>query len=201
MSTDPQPRGVIERENVYARRVEAVLFAAAEPLSPADIRSYAGDGDLGAALDRLARDYAARGVNLVERGGRWHFQTAPDCAHLLATTRDIPRRLSRAALETLAIIAYHEPVTRAGIEEIRGVQVSGGTLDTLMETGWIRPAGRKESPGRPLQYATTADFLAHFGLASRRDLPGLADLRAAGLLEAGSPHDSPAALAPAPDCA
>jgi segregation and condensation protein B len=183
----------------YWRRVEAVLFAAAEPLSPADIRSYAGDGDLGAALDALESHYAARGVQLVQRGGRWHFQTAPDCAHLLAATRDLPRKLSRAALETLAIIAYHEPVTRAGIEEIRGVQVSAGTLDTLMEAGWVRPAGRRETPGRPLQYATTADFLAHFGLESRRDLPGLADLKAAGLLEAESPEEEPAALAPAPD--
>lgn len=172
----------------YTRRVEAVLFAAAEPLSPADIRSYAGEGDLGAAIEQLVADYGPRGINLVQRGGRWHFQTAPDCAAILERARDSPRKLSRAALETLAIIAYHEPATRAEIEDIRGVQVSAGTVDTLMEAGWVRPSGRRETPGRPLQYATTPEFLAHFGLSGRRDLPGLAELKAAGLLE---PHVSP----------
>ena len=169
--------------DAYVRRVEAVLFAAAEPLAPADIRAHAGEGDLGAALARLEADYASRGVNLVSRGGRWHFQTAPDCAAVLTAVREAPRKLNRAALETLAIIAYHEPATRAEIEDIRGVQISRGTLDTLLEADLIRPAGRRETPGRPLQYATTPAFLAHFGLASRRDLPGLAELRAAGLLE------------------
>ena len=111
------------------------------------------------------------------------FQTAADLSHILRRERDEPRKLSRAALETLAIVAYHEPATRAQIEEIRGVGISRGTLDVLMETGWVRPAGRRESPGRPLQYATTAAFLADFGLESRRDLPGLADLKAAGLLD------------------
>ena len=167
----------------YTRRVEAVIFAAAEPLSPADIRTYAGEGDLGAALERLAADYALRGINLVQRGGRWLFQTAPDCASVLERAREVPRKLGRAALETLAIIAYHEPVTRADIEEIRGVQTARGTLDSLMETGFVRPAGRRETPGRPMQYATTPAFLAHFGLETRRDLPGLAELKAAGLLE------------------
>ena len=171
----------------YTRRVEAVLFAAAEPLSPADIRSYAGDGDLGAAIEQLVADYAPRGINLVRRGDRWHFQTAPDCAAVLERAREVPRKLSRAALETLAIIAYHEATTRAEIEEIRGVSVSSGTIDALMEAGWVRPAGRRESPGRPMQYATTADFLAHFGLATLRDLPGLAELKAAGLLEPFAP--------------
>jgi segregation and condensation protein B len=181
MSTDAEPP--VDDADAYARRVEAVLFAAAEPLAPADIRAYAGEGDLGAALDRLVADYALRGVNLVSRGGRWHFQTAPDCAAVLTQVREAPRKLSRAALETLAIIAYHEPATRAEIEDIRGVQISRGTLDTLMEAGLVRPAGRRETAGRPLQYATTAAFLAHFGLETRRDLPGLAELKAAGLLE------------------
>jgi segregation and condensation protein B len=167
----------------FARAVEAVLFAASEPLSPSDIASYAGEGDVGGALQRLCADYADRGVRLVERGGRWHFETAPDLAHLLRRTREEPRRLSRAAVETLSIIAYHEPVSRAEIEAIRGVQTAKGTLDVLMDAGWVRPAGRRESPGRPLLYATTAEFLVHFGLASRRDLPGLEDLRAAGLLD------------------
>ncbi|GAA4022636.1 SMC-Scp complex subunit ScpB [Sphingomonas swuensis] len=167
----------------FTRAVEAVLFAAAEPLAPDDIAAHAGEGDVAAALETLARHYDGRGVRLVERGGRWHFQTAPDLAHLLRRTREEPRRLSRAATETLAIIAYHEPVSRAEIEAIRGVQAGKGTLDVLMEAGWVRPAGRREGPGRPLLYATTADFLSHFGLGSRRDLPGLEDLRAAGLLD------------------
>ena len=167
----------------YARAVEAVLFAAAEPLREQDIVAHAGDGNLAAALEFLKQLYADRGIHLVERGGRWHFETAPDLAHVLRRTREEPRRLGRAATETLSIIAYHEPVSRAEIEAIRGVQTSKGTLDVLMEAGWIRPAGRRESPGRPLLYATTADFLTHFGLQSRRDLPGIDDLRAAGLLD------------------
>jgi segregation and condensation protein B len=179
----------------YWRRVEAVLFAAAEPLSPSDIRAYAGEGDLGEALDALVAHYAERGIHLVQRGGRWHFQTAPDCAAVLTAVREAPRKLSRAALETLAIIAYHEPATRAEIEDIRGVQISRGVLDTLLEAELVRPAGRRETPGRPLQYATTNAFLAHFGLQSRRDLPGLAELKAAGLLD----REAPAADAPAPD--
>ena len=167
-----------------ARAVEAVLFAADEPLTVEMIRAHIGDeADVRGALDRLADDYAGRGIELVERGGRWHFQTAGDLAHLLRRDREEARKLSRAAIETLAIIAYHEPVTRAEIEAIRGVQISKGTLDVLMEAGWARPAGRRETPGRPLTYATTPEFLTHFGLASRRDLPGIDDLRAAGLLD------------------
>ena len=165
------------------RAVEAVLFAATEPLSPDVIRAHVGPVDVAAALQQLAADYAGRGVELVERGGRWQFQTAPDLAHLLRRERAEQRRLSRAAIETLAIIAYHEPVSRPEIEAIRGVQISRGTLDVLMEAGWVRPAGRREVPGRPLTYATTPEFLVHFGLSSRRDLPGIADLRAAGLLD------------------
>ncbi|QNN64433.1 SMC-Scp complex subunit ScpB [Sphingomonas rhizophila] len=167
----------------YVRSVEAALFAANGPLSLDDIALYAGEGDVAAALASLADHYAGRGIELVERGGRWHFQTAPDLAHLLRREREEPRRLSRAATETLAIIAYHEPVSRAEIEAIRGVQISRGTLDVLMEAGWVRTAGRRESPGRPLTYATTADFLTHFNLGSRRDLPGIDDLKAAGLLD------------------
>lgn len=170
--------------NDGVRAVEAVLFAAAEPLSLADIRAHVGDGvDVRAALNRIEGDYAGRGVNLVQRGERWHFQTAADLAHLLRRDREEPRKLSRAGIETLAIIAYHEPVTRAEIEAIRGVQISKGTLDVLMEAGWVRPAGRREVPGRPLTYVTTGDFLTYFGLESRRDLPGIDDLKAAGLLD------------------
>ena len=166
------------------RAVEATLFAAAEPMSAADIALYVGDSvDVKAALAMLVGHYAGRGVELVERGGRWHFQTAADLAHLLRRDREESRKLSRAGIETLAIIAYHEPVTRAEIEAIRGVQISKGTIDVLMEAGWVRPAGRREVPGRPLTYATTPGFLTHFGLASRRDLPGIDDLKAAGLLD------------------
>jgi len=166
------------------RAVEAALFAAEEPLSAADLALHVGAGvDVAAALAELQDHYAGRGVELVERGGRWHFQTAADLAHILRREREESRRLSRAAVETLAIIAYHEPVSRAEIEAIRGVQISKGTLDVLMEAGWVRPAGRREVPGRPLTFATTQDFLTHFGLESRRDLPGIDDLRAAGLLD------------------
>jgi len=166
-----------------ARAVEATLFASETPLTVAELAQHVGEGDLDAALAQLAEMYQGHGVELVERGGRWHFQTAPDLAHLLRRTREEPRRLSRAATETLAIIAYHEPVSRAEIEAIRGVQISKGTLDVLMEAGWVRTAGRREGPGRPLLYATTPEFLTHFGLASRRDLPGIDDLKAAGLLD------------------
>lgn len=166
------------------RAVEAALFAAEQPQSIADLAAHIGsDADIAGALEVLRGDYAGRGIELVERGGRWHFQTAPDLAWLLRRETEQTRKLSRAATETLAIIAYHEPVSRAEIEAIRGVQVSKGTIDVLMEEGWIAPAGRREVPGRPLTFATTPGFLTHFGLASRRDLPGLEDLRAAGLLD------------------
>lgn len=166
------------------RAVEATLFAAEEPMGAGEIALHVGEGvDVGAALEELEAHYAGRGVELVERGGRWHFQTAADLAHILRREREESRRLSRAAVETLAIVAYHEPVSRAEIEAIRGVQISKGTLDVLMEAGWVRPAGRREAPGRPLTYATTQDFLTHFGLKSRRDLPGIDDLKAAGLLD------------------
>ena len=167
----------------FVRSVEAAIFASSEPVTPEDIAAYAGEGDVAAALESLAQIYSGHGIELVERGGRWHFQTAPDLAHILRRTREEARRLSRAATETLAIVAYHEPVSRAEIEAIRGVQISKGTLDVLMEAGWVRTAGRRETPGRPLLYATTPDFLTHFGLGSRRDLPGIDDLKAAGLLD------------------
>ena len=167
----------------YMRAIEAALFVAEAPMSPAELKLHVGDGDMAAALASLADAYAGRGVNLVERGGRWHFQTAPDLAHILRREKDEPRKLSRAAMETLAIIAYHEPVSRAEIEAIRGVQVAKGTLDVLMEAGWVKPAGRREVPGRPLIYATTPEFLRHFGLESRRDLPGIDELRATGMLD------------------
>ena len=167
------------------RAVEAALFASETPLTARELAETVGEGiDVAACLDRLVADYAGRGIALVRRGEHWHFQTAPDLAHILRREREEPRRLSRAAVETLAIIAYREPVSRAEIEAIRGVAVSAGTLDLLMEAGWVRPAGRREAPGRPIVYATTDAFLAHFGLASRRDLPGIGELRAAGLLDA-----------------
>ncbi|MFA7603924.1 MAG: SMC-Scp complex subunit ScpB [Novosphingobium sp.] len=165
------------------RAVEATLFAAAEPMTAEAISTHLGGASVRAALAELARHYADRGVHLVERGGRWHFQTAPDLAHLLRREKEEVRRLSRAATEVLAIVAYHEPVSRAEIEAIRGVQTAKGTLDVLLEAGWVRVAGRREVPGRPVIYATTPAFLAHFGLQSRRDLPGIDELRAAGLLD------------------
>lgn len=171
----------------FVRAVEAVLFASDTAMTIDQIRAHIGEeanpADIRAALAEIEADYAGRGIGVVRRGERWQFQTAPDMAHLLRRDRDEPRKLSRAAIETLAIIAYHEPVSRAEIEAIRGVQISKGTIDVLMEAGWVRPAGRREVPGRPLTYATTPDFLVHFGLANRRDLPGLEDLRAAGLLD------------------
>ncbi len=169
-----------------ARAVEAALFASEEPLDPvalADVFGGADRAEVVAALAALAEHYGDRGVQLVERGGRWHFETAPDLAHLLRREREQVRKLSRAATEVLAIVAYHEPVSRAEIEAIRGVQTSAGTLDVLMEAGWVHIAGRREGPGRPTIYGTTPKFLDHFGLASRKHLPGIAELRAAGLLD------------------
>ena len=169
--------------NELERAVEATLFAAAEPMSAEDIAVHVGADGVEEVLAGLAERYAGHGVELVTRGGRWHFQTAPDLAHLLRRTREEPRRLSRAATECLAIIAYHEPASRGEIEAIRGVQISKGTIDVLMEAGWVRTAGRRDGPGRPLLYATTPAFLTHFGLGSRKDLPGIDDLKAAGLLD------------------
>ena len=165
------------------RLVEAVLFAAEEPMTAEALSTHLGGADVAPALQELEAHYADRGIRLVERGQRWQFQTAPDLAHLLRREREQVRKLSRAATEVLAIVAYHEPVSRAEIESIRGVQTSPGTLDVLMEAGWVRVVGRREVPGRPVIYATTPDFLTHFGLASRKDLPGIDELKAAGLLD------------------
>ncbi|WP_338241106.1 SMC-Scp complex subunit ScpB [Aurantiacibacter hainanensis] len=177
------PETEVPKADDLVRAVEACLFAAEEPLTREQISAHLGDADVKDALATLQEQYAGRGINLVERGKRWLFQTAPDLAHILRREKDQLRRLSRAATEVLAIIAYHEPVSRAEIEAIRGVQTSGGTLDVLMEAGWVRVAGRREVPGRPVIYATTPEFLAHFGLESRKDLPGLAELKASGLLD------------------
>ena len=171
------------RPDDLVRAVEATLFAAETPMSAEAISLHLGGASVAEALAELAAQYDGRGVELVTRGGRWHFQTAPDLAHLLRREREEVRRLSRAATEVLAIVAYHEPVSRAEIESIRGVQTAKGTLDVLMEAGWVRITGRREVPGRPVIYATTPDFLTHFGLESRRDLPGIDELRAAGLLD------------------
>jgi len=172
-----------ERPDDLVRAVEATLFAANEPMSAEAISTHLGGAEVREALRELAVHYEGRGVQLVERGKLWHFQTAPDLAHLLRREREEVRRLSRAATEVLAIVAYHEPVSRAEIEAIRGVQTAKGTLDVLMEAGWVRAAGRREVPGRPVIYATTPEFLVHFGLGSRKDLPGIDELRAAGLLD------------------
>lgn len=169
------------------RAIEAMLFASDQPLDARQVAARLGDemtpGDVRAIIQTIAARHAGSGIELVERGGQWHFQTPADLAHLLRRERDDPRKLSRAASEVLAIVAYHEPVSRAEIEAIRGVQTSKGTLDVLMEAEWIAPAGRREVPGRPLIYKTTDAFLQHFGLTSRKDLPGIEDLRAAGLLD------------------
>jgi len=166
-----------------ARAVEATLFAAVEPMSAEALSEHLAGADVRPALIELQEHYHQRGIRLVERGGRWQFQTSPDLAHLLRREREQVRKLSRAATEVLAIVAYHEPVSRAEIEAIRGVQTSPGTLDVLMEAGWVRVAGRREVPGRPVIYATTPEFLDHFGLASRKDLPGIDELKVAGLLD------------------
>ena len=166
------------------RLVEALLFAAAAPLDEAGLAQYFEDGaDVGVLLRELSENYAGRGVNLVRRAGGWAFRTAPDLAAKLRVERPVARKLSRAAVETLAVIAYHQPVTRAEIEEIRGVALGKGAIDTLMEAGWVRPRGRRASPGRPLLWVTTPDFLVHFGLDSLSELPGVDELRAAGLLD------------------
>lgn len=170
------------------RVLEALLFAASEPLLPSDLAVYLDpDVDVPALLRLLAERYAGRGVNLVQRGERWAFRTAEDLGFLLRREAVENRSLSRAALETLAIIAYHQPATRAEVEEVRGVQSGKGTFDTLMEAGWIRMRGRRRTPGRPVTYGTTDAFLDHFGLESLSDLPGLEELKGAGLLSGRLP--------------
>jgi segregation and condensation protein B len=172
----------------HIRIVEALLFAAVEPLDEATLSTRLPEGtDIGAVLESLRRHYSGRGVQLARIDGRWAFRTAEDLAPILSEHTVETRKLSRAALETLAIIAYHQPVTRAEIEDVRGVSISKGTLDVLMETGWVRLRGRRRVPGRPVTYGTTAAFLDHFGLDGLADLPGLDELRAAGLLDGRLP--------------
>lgn len=170
------------------RRIEATLFAARDPVEAKALARHLEPGDdVEAYLAELQTEYASRGIALVKVAGKWQFRTAEDLSYLLERQQKEERKLSKAALETLAIIAYHQPVTRAEIEDIRGVTTSPGTLDVLMETTWIRPRGRRRAPGRPLTYGTTEQFLAHFGLDAVRDLPGLSDLKAAGLLDSNLP--------------
>jgi segregation and condensation protein B len=171
-----------------ARIAEALLFAASEPLAEQEIEKRLPRGvEVASVLERLKADYASRGVNLARVGGRWMFRTATDLAWLLAGGEGEQKRLSRAALETLAIVAYHQPVTRTEIEDIRGVAISKGTLDVLLETGWVRLRGRRRTPGRPITYGTTQNFLIHFGLDAITDLPGLEELKGAGLFEGALP--------------
>lgn len=179
MSADDTEKQVAER-----RMVEALLFAATKPLSLAEMAARLPDGiDVGGHVAALTQDYTERGINLVKVADKYQFRTPADLSFLLRDEVEESRKLSRAAIETLAIIAYHQPITRAEIEELRGVSLSKGTLDVLMEAGWVRPRGRKQVPGRPVLYATTDEFLVHFGLESIKDLPGLGELKAAGLLE------------------
>jgi segregation and condensation protein B len=170
----------------HLRILEALLFASPAPLSEAELAERLGlEVDVLALLQELAATYAERGINLVQLAGGWTFRTAPDLAPFLVSERPVSRKLSRAAVETLAIIAYHQPVTRAEIEAIRGVALARGTLDRLLESGWVQPRGRRDAPGRPLTWATTPAFLAHFGLNDVTELPGIDELRAAGLLDLG----------------
>jgi segregation and condensation protein B len=170
------------------RLLEALLFASAEPLDESTLAKQLPDGvDVKEALWLLQAEYAPRGVNLVRIGRKWTFRTAADLSWLLTKETTEIRKLSRAAVETLAIIAYHQPVTRAEIEEIRGVQAAAGTLDVLLKTGWIRPRGRRKAPGRPITYGTTEGFLSNFGLEEIGDLPGLEELKGSGLIEGSLP--------------
>jgi segregation and condensation protein B len=187
---DDEQDGAAESRPEELRLVEALLFAASEPLDEKTLAEHLPAGvDVRAAIKRLQVEYAPRGVNLVHIGNKWTFRTANDLAWLLTHEAVEPKKLSRAAIETLAIIAYHQPVTRAEIEEIRGVSTAKGTLDVLLETGWVRPRGRRKAPGRPLTYGTTSDFLSHFGLEALGDLPGLDDLKGSGLFDGSLPSD------------
>jgi len=178
------------------RLLEALLFASAEPLDEKTLAARLPQGvDVKAALQQLREEYAPRGVNLVKVAGKWAFRTATDLSWLLTKDSVVPRKLSRAAIETLAIVAYHQPVTRAEVEEIRGISAAKGTLDVLLETGWVRPRGRRKAPGRPVTYGTTEAFLSHFGLEALDDLPGLDELKGSGLLDGRLP---PGFLVPTP---
>jgi|TARA_R110002126_G_scaffold13118_1_gene55843 segregation and condensation protein B len=181
----------ITHQDTHKRIVEALLFATSEPLSIDQIYEYLPENaDAGAAISALKDDYAGRGVELVTVGGRWSFKTAADLSEHLTLQRQEQRKLSRAAMETLSIIAYHQPVTRAEIETIRGVSTGRGTLDILIEAAWVKPGRRRDSPGRPLTWVTTQGFLDHFNLESIRDLPGLDELKVSGLLDKSVALDS-----------
>jgi segregation and condensation protein B len=185
---DEQPTANREDRPEELRLLEAMLFAAAEPLDEKILAARMPDAvEVGPALRRLQAEYAPRGVNLVKIAGGWSFRTASDLRWLLSRTAVEQKKLSRAAIETLAIVAYHQPVTRAEIEEIRGVATSKGTLDVLLEIGWIRPRGRRRAPGRPITFGTSQPFLSHFGLDSVADLPGLEELKGTGLLDGRLP--------------
>jgi segregation and condensation protein B len=178
------------------RLLEALLFASAEPLDEKTLAARLPQGaDVKVALELLQAEYAPRGVNLVQVAGKWAFRTANDLSWLLTKESVVPRKLSRAAIETLAIVAYHQPVTRAEVEEIRGISAAKGTLDVLLEIGWVRPRGRRKAPGRPVTYGTTETFLSHFGLEALDDLPGLDELKGSGLLDGRLP---PGFSVPAP---
>jgi len=183
---DAAPATQVRAEEL--RLLEALLFSSAEPVDEKTLgERLPSDVDVHAALEQLQQEYAPRGVNLVRVAGKWAFRTATDLNWLLSKESVAPRKLSRAAIETLAIVAYHQPVTRAEIEDIRGVVISKGTLDVLLETGWIRLRGRRKAPGRPITYGTTEAFLAHFGLDALGDMPGIEELKGAGLLDGRLP--------------
>ena len=185
---DDEPDHAARERAEELRLLEAMLFASAEPLDEKSLGARLPQGvDVHAALVSLQEEYATRGVNLVRVGGKWTFRTATDLSWLLSKETIETRKLSRAAIETLAIIAYHQPVTRAEIEEIRGVTTSKGSVDVLLQTGWIRPRGRRKAPGRPVTYGTSDAFLSHFGLDALGDLPGLDELKGSGLLDGRLP--------------
>jgi len=180
----PTPETPAAPDPIHLRIVEALLFAAAEPVGEQALaKAIPPECDIAGLLAALQQDYANRGVNLVKVAGKWQFRTARDLGFLLRKQAVEERKLSRAAIETLAIIAYHQPATRAEIEDIRGVMVSKGTIDALMEVGWVRIRGRRRTPGRPVTYGTTESFLVHFGLENVGDLPGMDELKAAGFLD------------------
>ncbi len=185
-----EPENSVDASLREAMRIaEALLFAATEPLEESEIaRRLADRVDVAEVLAALRADYAGRGINLVRVGKKWLFRTASDLGWLLSRGETEPKKLSRAALETLAIVAYHQPVTRAEIEDIRGVAISKGTMDVLLETGWVRLRGRRRTPGRPITYGTSEAFLLHFGLEAIADLPGLDELKGAGLFDGRLPQ-------------
>jgi segregation and condensation protein B len=183
-----EPEQAAEVRPEELRLLEAMLFASDDPIDEKDLAARLPEGtNLAGALEQLREDYANRGVNLVRVDGKWTFRTATDLSWLLSKESTERRKLSRAAIETLAIIAYHQPVTRTEIEELRGVSTSAGSVDVLLETGWIRPRGRRKTPGRPVTYGTTSEFLSHFGIDQVADLPGLEELKGAGMFDGRLP--------------